>query len=225
MFYQEKYLKYKNKYLKLKQIGGDNLTINEDIPDPAPEKSGVYANKNYTSITIGPKVTRIGSYAFYGNKLTSVTFESPSSLKSIGKLAFGKNKLTSVTIPSSVTSIGNKAFYNNELTSVTIPSSITSIEESAFEINQLTSVTFESPSSLTRIEDRAFATNQLGPGSVTIPSSVTSIGSNVFINQMEDTKAIALKDAQIKKELLEKARIKRQCYMLGMNAKHHQKLQ
>ena len=61
------------------------------------------------------------------NKLTSVTFESPSNVTSIGIDAFKGNLLTDVIIPEGVTSIGKSAFQNNQLHSVTIPSTVTSI--------------------------------------------------------------------------------------------------
>ena len=67
----------------------------------------------------GTPVTSIGTHAFSGNNLTSVTI--PNSVTSIGEGAFQDNNLTSVTIPSSVTTIGNTTFQNNNLTSVTIP--------------------------------------------------------------------------------------------------------
>jgi hypothetical protein len=98
MSYQDKYLKYKSKYLELKkqthlkkQVGGNHL----DIPEGTSIGRGAYSNKQITSVTI------------------------PSSVTSIGNIAFWGNQLTSVTIPSSVTSIGDNAFYQNQLTSVT----------------------------------------------------------------------------------------------------------
>ncbi|MBO6104045.1 leucine-rich repeat protein [bacterium] len=56
-------------------------------------------------------VTAIASGAFYGQNLTSVTFNQ--GLLTIGSLAFANNDLTSLTFPSSLTSIGNKAFISN----------------------------------------------------------------------------------------------------------------
>ena len=79
-----------------------------------------YGCSMLTSVTIGDRVTSIGSYAFSGcSGLTSITI--PDSVTSIGSSAFeGCTSLTSVTIPDSVTSIGSYAFLNcTGLTSVT----------------------------------------------------------------------------------------------------------
>jgi hypothetical protein len=181
MSYQDKYLKYKSKYLELKkqthlkkQVGGNHL----DIPEGTSIGISTYSNKQLTSVTIPSSVTSIGHRAFSTNKLENVTI--PSSVISIGDSAFNKNQLASVTFsePPSVTSIGNRAFFNNKLTSMTIPSSVTSIRDNAFEYNKLTSVTFSEPPSVTSIGNRAFFNNKLT--SVTIPSSVTSIGDGAF---------------------------------------------
>ena len=146
------------------------------------EYSGVFYNKNLTSVTIPNSVTSIGEWAFRGNQLTSVTI--PNGVTFIGDGAFSNNQLTSVTIPNSVTTIGitsssiviKGAFSNNQLTSVTIGNSVTTIGERAFNGNRLTSVTI--PDSVTRIELYTFSNNQLT--SVTIPNSVTYIGYGAF---------------------------------------------
>jgi hypothetical protein len=72
-------------------------------------------------------VTSIGSSAFYGNQLTSVTI--PNSVISIGELAFYGSQLTSVTIPDSVTSIGMGAFSGNPLTSVSIGANVNFVRD------------------------------------------------------------------------------------------------
>lgn len=64
----------------------------------------------------GYSVTSIGDFAFWENKLTSVTI--PDSVTSIGDFAFWVNKLTSVTIGNGVASIGAYAFWKNKLTTV-----------------------------------------------------------------------------------------------------------
>jgi hypothetical protein len=145
-------------------IDGKSVTA---IKDGTTYDSGVFYNKNLTSVTIPNSVTTIGDYAFRGNQLTSVTIGN--SVTSIGYSAFYWNKLTSVTIPNSVTTIGGSAFSDNQLTSVTIPNSVTTIGGSAFAYNKLTSVTI--PNSVTAIEHQVFYTNPLT--SVTIGANVT----------------------------------------------------
>ena len=129
---------------------------------------------NIPSSIDGKPVVSIGSQAFYGNQLTSVTI--PNSVTTIEYSAFRDNQLTSITIPNSVITIGYGAFQDNQLTSVTIGNSVTTIGNWAFSGNQLTSVTI--PNSVTTIGVGAFAVNQLT--SVTIGNSVTTIGDNAF---------------------------------------------
>lgn len=117
-------------------------------------------------------VTHIGSGAFSGKKLTSITI--PNSVTSIGDGAFANNQLTKITIPSSVTYLSG--FNDNMLTNITIPDSVTSIGNSAFANNQLASVTI--PNNVTSIGYSAFTGNQLN--NVTIPKSVVEIGSDAF---------------------------------------------
>ena len=109
-----------------------------------------------TSIVIPANVTRIGTFAFGGNKnlrevslppkLTSlpealfhtcenlVSVKIPASVKSIGVEAFAEcRSLKSIVIPEGVKSIGKVAFRDcSGLTSVTIPASVTNIGEVAF---------------------------------------------------------------------------------------------
>jgi hypothetical protein len=138
--------------------------------------TGTKKNLEIPSEIDGIPVTSIGTEAFRGNQLTTVTI--PNSVTSIGDRAFSENQLASVTIPNSVTSIGYRAFSENQLTSVTIPNSVTFIGDSAFRENQLTSVVI--PNSVTSIGSLSFYNNQLT--SVTIPNSVTSIGDSAFSN-------------------------------------------
>ncbi|MBO6104051.1 leucine-rich repeat protein [bacterium] len=57
-------------------------------------------------------VTSISAGAFYGQGLSSVTFNN--NLLSIGALAFANNNLTSLKFPHSLQSIGDKAFISNQ---------------------------------------------------------------------------------------------------------------
>ena len=85
------------------------------------------------SVTIGPKVTKIQSYSFYGCAgLSKVTINS--DITSIGSNAFnGCTILDNITIPETVTVIGDSAFTNcKKLKKITIPASVTSIGHYAF---------------------------------------------------------------------------------------------
>ena len=143
------------------------------------------ATPTKTDITIpvtleGTTVTSIGANAFRNQAITSVTFDSPSSVTSIGGSAFYScSALTSITIPSSVTSIGDEAFRScTSLTSITIPDSVTIIEYGAFwSCTKLASI--DIPDTVTSIGDYAFS-NCANLTSITIPDSVTSIGDFAF---------------------------------------------
>ena len=125
----------------------------------------------------------VSGYNYNGicTSLTSVTFEEPSSITSIGNYAFYYcHNLTSITLPASVTSIGEYAFFSDErLASVTIPNSVQTIGTSAFGwCTSLTSVAFAETSIITSIGDNAFYNT--GLASVTIPNSVQTIEANAF---------------------------------------------
>ncbi len=123
-------------------------------------------------------VTCIGTNAFRGSPLTSVTL--PDSVTNLGARAFFDcTNLASIVMGNSLTSLGDWAFYNcTGLTSVTLPNSVTSIGFFAFQnCSNLTSVTL--PTSVTRIGDYMFY-NCTSLTSVTLPTSVTSIGSYAF---------------------------------------------
>lgn len=119
------YLVYNNMYIK-------TLTANNDgeLPNYA------FTNcSNMQSVTLGQKVSAIGSYAFQGcssleavaipdivTVLNDYTFEGCSSLQevkigsqmqTINQYAFGGcSSLPSITIPNAVTNIYNNVFYN-----------------------------------------------------------------------------------------------------------------
>ena len=145
----------------------------------SPAKDGWLYGNEFTKLTLGDNVAKIGSYAFTGcTSLTSITI--PDSVTSIGEYAFSScDALTSITIPDSVTSIGKYAFYScDALTSITIPDSVTSIGKSAFYgCTSLTSITI--PDSVTSIGEWAFR-DCSSLTSITIPDSVTSIGSSAL---------------------------------------------
>lgn len=99
------------------------------------------------SITIPGSVESLGDYVFAcdgGNKaaLESVTFETPSSLTSIGVQAFeGQWHLPSITIPSSVETIGENCFTGMDaLETITINKPEGSIEGAPWGASETTQI-------------------------------------------------------------------------------------
>jgi hypothetical protein len=95
---------------------------------------------NFPATLGGYPVTTIGTNAFAGKNITSVTL--PNSVTTVESGAFGSNLLTSLTLSSELVNIGDYAFYDNRLTSVSIPSLVTNLGAGAFAANLLNSVTF-----------------------------------------------------------------------------------
>ena len=115
------------------------------------------ANKNLLNeFTIGPNVTSIPPYMFYGNTSFS-TIELPTTVTALDNHAFdGFIGLTSFTIPKHITSIGTYAFANcTGLTSMTIPDHITVIDAGTFK-NCTGLTSFVIPSNVTKIGNFAF---------------------------------------------------------------------
>ena len=156
-----------------------SLTIGDKVTEIG--SSGFSGCSGLTSVTIPNSVTEIGDYSFSGcTGLTSVTI--PNSVTSLGSSAFsGCSGLSSVAIPNSVTEIGSSAFFGcSGLTSVAIPNSVTEIGSSAFSgCSGLTSVII--PNSVTTLGYYAFY-GCTGLTSVAIPNSVTKIQSGTFKN-------------------------------------------
>ena len=147
-------------------------------------------------------VTKIGSCAFQGSAVTSVSMPEciisidynafkgcqnlesvtlPESLTTLGSYAFYSCKLLkTIKIPSGVTSIPSSCFYEcSSLESVTIPEGVTTIGECAFQSCNLNALTL--PESLEKIGIYAFSGNQ-SLKSVNIPAKVKTIEINAFYN-------------------------------------------
>ena len=113
----------------------DNKALVEKDYDYKDYPSNSWLNySQFTKLTFGENVTKIGSYAFYKfSSLTSVTI--PDGVTSIERNAFTEcTGLKSVYIPNSVTKIGYYAFSGcSSLTSITIPNSVTEIKTYVFQ--------------------------------------------------------------------------------------------
>lgn len=78
------------------------------------------------------------------SNLTTITFETDSSLHTISDRAFlGCGKLTTINIPQSCDYIGNAAFRGSGLTHITIGKNITHIGDYAFFSSNLETANFE----------------------------------------------------------------------------------
>jgi len=172
---------------------GDNLIWSHDNETETLNISGSGYMDDYTlntfaswnplsdsikSVVINDGVASIGSFAFMGYNVTSVTFSN--SVKSIGTSAFEScRKLQSVHIPDSVTELGSSAFKNcKNLTSAIIGDSLVFIGVSSFEgCNNLQSLKFGK--SVSCINSSAFR-QCFGLESLEIPNTVRIIDHRAF---------------------------------------------
>jgi hypothetical protein len=136
--------------------------------------SSAFNGAELTSVTIPEGVVTIGISAFRNNKLTAVTI--PTTVEMIRGTAFADNLLTEAVIPEGVVDIRSNIFQNNPITKLTIPSTLTTITASAFTSLPLTAV--DIPEGVVEIGENAFANNNLKE--VVIPESVVVIGNNAF---------------------------------------------
>ena len=159
--------------------------------------SSAFASCPLTSIEIPASVQTIGSSAFSYCSITSI--EIPASVETIGATAFkGCSKLTTVTFEkgSRLKTIKGGYYYYaygtfsncSALTSIEIPASVETIEATAFEgCSSLTTVTFEKGSQLKTIEGGYDSSYYHGAfsdcsalTSIEIPASVETIEAAAF---------------------------------------------
>ena len=104
----------------------------------------MYVDKTTESaFTVPASVTEIGTYAFCQAKITALSFESDSTLETIGNGAFTDcYGFTNLEIPDSVTTIAGYAFYGcRTLTSLKLPNGTTTLPYCSFsECSNLESV-------------------------------------------------------------------------------------
>ncbi|MCR5742014.1 MAG: leucine-rich repeat protein [Gammaproteobacteria bacterium] len=135
------------------------------------------------SINIPKNVKEIKGYSFeYCTSLESVTFNSSSTLKTIGVAAFsGDIKLKSITLPESLVTLENAVFLNTGLTQIVIPKNVTSLGEETFSNTPLTSITFCDGISLKKIQKYTFSScKELS--NITLPESLETIELHAFLS-------------------------------------------
>ena len=108
-------------------VGGDHYAVSGHRANPT--SAIIPAEYN------GLPVTSINQRVFDDcATLESLTFESPSNIKSIDKYAFQECNIANLTLPEGLETIGNRAFCTNRrpFDSVYLPSTLKSIGELAF---------------------------------------------------------------------------------------------
>lgn len=119
-----------------------------------------YMSKNITSLTLGGKVTEIGTRAFAGkdgnNMMSFETITVPGSVKEIGSYAFSYNGATTITVQDGVGKISDHAFYYcNKATTVSFGEGVSEVGNWAFAYcSALTQVSL--PATVEKIGFRAF---------------------------------------------------------------------
>ena len=173
---------------------------NEAIPDyngssnPAPwiNIQGVRDN-TIREVTIGDGITRIGSYAFYGQgtleNVKSITL--PSSVTSIGRYAFHTSLLKSITLNEGLESIDDDAFYNCPFESLFIPKTVTNIGQTILSSTNGLTIEEGNPAYTSRdangkecnvIIETATNTLKNVYDVSTIPQDVEAIGDGAFFS-------------------------------------------
>ncbi|WP_449015862.1 leucine-rich repeat protein [Prevotella sp.] len=142
-----------------------------------------YAQK-VTKVNFNSALENIDNDAFQTTTaLTEITFEAPSSLKTIGTWVFVNTGLTKLELPASLKEIGSNAFKgNNNLKTVTVAanSQLESIGTYAFtENSNLESFTFEGSTALKTIGQEAFS-KDTKLASFDVPANVETINRAAF---------------------------------------------
>lgn len=118
--------------------------------------SPFYNQTALSKLTLGPDVTRISNYMFYG----------ASSLKSI-------------TLPDKIESIGDYAFFSTGVEGLAIPQKVKKIGSFAFsQCHELSNISFASEACLDTIANCAFRFS--GLRRIVLPEGLDAIGNHAF---------------------------------------------
>jgi hypothetical protein len=186
---QQKYLKYRTKYLNLKNelSGGYDPIDPIDSIDPLIlqsvrqlfEKYSEIRYQNKTLYEIEEKIWT--TYTLNQILLRTIPNNTPYPDKVI-------DQQNLIRFGADINHIDDRAFQDNQLTDIRIPSTIRTIGANAFAFNRLTDVRI--PETVINIGDYAFSHNQLVQ--MTIPDSVRTIGTNAFRNNLVQLREVTL---------------------------------
>lgn len=135
-----------------------------------------------TAVILPDTLTKIGNFAFAGNKFTQIKF--PEGLQEIGQSAFQNAALTAVSLPESVTTLGAGAFTGNgKLTSLKLSSGLKTIPAGAFNAGASTDMALDTvaiPEGVETIGANAFSGAHVK--NLTLPETLVEIGNYAFLN-------------------------------------------
>ncbi len=170
-----------------------NKSVSVKLPAALTEiGDGAFASSYVTAVTFADgtnNLTKIGSSAFYGSKITTITL--PSSVTSVGSYAFAETPLTSFTFaPSGEAAFGNYVFAQcTSLKDIALADSITTMGSGTFYYcTNLETVTLPSVTSLgnftffgcTKLKSVAYGENATTTGSYTFYSYGGTYGSYTY---------------------------------------------
>lgn len=149
-----------------------------EIPDRAFAGKVTLVNFSYPEY-----VTRVGSHAFYGNRLLSGPLIIPDCVKVIADNVFyGCNNLTSMTLPLALEKIGERAFMgcSSICGTLLLPSSLKEIGKEAFDACSSMTGNLNLPESLEVLGWRAFNCCSGFTGSLKIPEKLKVLYGQTF---------------------------------------------
>lgn len=135
-----------------------------------------------SDVAIPVDVSTIGERAFYKNMDVNTVSISPRVTK-VGDFAFARSGLTGIELPDGVTDIGYAAFYHcNALQEVTIPASVEHIALGAFEGTPWLNTWLggSDGNDFLIVGDGMLLAYRGAGGNVVIPDGVKSIGAECF---------------------------------------------
>ncbi len=174
----------------------DGLTV-KGIADKYPSNTGVFANKNLTTVQLPATLEYIGNFAFINNNITDANFTDCTALTYIGWSSFSSNELTTVDLSActSLEVIFKFAFYKNSITTLVLPVGLPELESACFNRNQITSVNGKSSNGLLYKCNNDGSTDSTVivsyGGNAThvnfIPSNVKEFGESAFYRTVAQT--------------------------------------
>lgn len=207
--YINKYLKYKTKYLQLKNFNGGECQPVPDLEDIEYISRDKYGSRTSDNrITLNNKcyfvyelyqwikengsdpisrtplsdneTTRINE-AYYSIYGDPTKLIIPDDVSTIENNQYKQKGLTSVKISSSIINIGTQAFCQNNLNSLEfiLPSKLKIIGSASFASNKLSNIII--PHTVSVIHEAAFYKNELQTLEFVLPSLLTSISKGTFM--------------------------------------------